>query len=106
MSREWRHRVTGSEAGNRLDRFVQESLPDLSRSQVKRLIDQGRVTVDGATVKAGHGLRAGESLHVRVPPPPAVIPAPQPSSITVVLCGSTMSAGPFTLWPGSSVARS
>jgi 23S rRNA pseudouridine1911/1915/1917 synthase len=84
MCREWHHRVTGSEAGTRLDRFVQESLPDLSRSQVKRLIDQGRITVDGASVKAGHGLRAGESLHVLVPPPPAVVPEPESLPLTVV----------------------
>jgi 23S rRNA pseudouridine1911/1915/1917 synthase len=84
MSREWRHRVTGSEAGERLDRFVQESVSGLTRSQVKRLIDQGHIRVDGAPVKAGHALRAGETLDVVVPPPPAVVPRPEALPVSVV----------------------
>ncbi len=36
----------------------------------------------------------------------AVSSAPQPSSTTVVLCASTISAGPFTVCPGFSLSRS
>jgi 23S rRNA pseudouridine1911/1915/1917 synthase len=76
--------VTRSEAGGRLDRFVQKSIPDLTRSQVKRLIEQGRIRVDGASVKSGHALKTGESIHVLVPPPPAVVPVPQSLPLAVV----------------------
>ena len=38
---------TDGRAPERLDRFLAESLPELSRSQIKRLIDDGQVRVDG-----------------------------------------------------------
>lgn len=76
----WRHRVRKPEAGGRLDRFLDSSLPGLSRSQVKRLVDRGLVQVDGNAVKAGHALREGETVTVQIPEP---IPGdgPRPESI-------------------------
>jgi 23S rRNA pseudouridine1911/1915/1917 synthase len=53
----------------RLDRFLAESLPELSRSQVKRLIDEGRVQQDGKPVKAGARLKGGEDLVISLPEP-------------------------------------
>jgi 23S rRNA pseudouridine1911/1915/1917 synthase len=53
----------------RLDRFLAESLPELSRSQVKRLIDEGRVHQDGKPVKAGARLKGGEDLVISLPEP-------------------------------------
>ncbi len=53
----------------RLDRFLDEQLPDLSRSQIKRLIEEGRVCVDGQIPKAGLKLAPGNAIEVEVPPP-------------------------------------
>ena len=53
----------------RLDRFLAESLPELTRSQVKRLIDEGRVLQDGKPVKAGARLKGGEDLVISLPEP-------------------------------------
>lgn len=55
--------------GNRLDRFVADSLPELSRSKVKRLILKGRVTVDGHPVKSSNILLAGQRVSVTIPDP-------------------------------------
>jgi len=55
----------------RLDRFLDDSLPELTRSQIKRLIDEGAVTLDGVTTKAGLKLRGGENIHVVLPEPVA-----------------------------------
>jgi len=76
---DWHHRVTRAEAGVRLDRFLEGRLTsdgrlgDFTRSQVKRLVDQGLVRVEGHAVKAGHSLRIGEMLEVDFPPPPAAL---------------------------------
>lgn len=70
---DWHHRVTRAEAGVRLDRFLEGRLGDFTRSQVKRLVDQGLVRVEGRAVKAGHPLRSGELLEVDLPPPPAAL---------------------------------
>jgi 23S rRNA pseudouridine1911/1915/1917 synthase len=63
---------TDGRAPERLDRFLADSLPELSRSQVKRLIDDGMVRVDGQSVKAGLKLRGGETLTLDLPAPVTV----------------------------------
>ncbi|MEA3465859.1 MAG: RluA family pseudouridine synthase [Thermodesulfobacteriota bacterium] len=52
----------------RLDRFLSRVLPDISRSQLKKLIDQQQIVVDGDAVKAGLRLRGGETVVVTIPP--------------------------------------
>ncbi|MBN2644976.1 MAG: RluA family pseudouridine synthase [Desulfuromonadaceae bacterium] len=61
----------------RLDRFLACALPDLSRSQLKRLIDDGDVLVNGQPAKAGLRLRGGEQIEVRIPSPQAVEAKPE-----------------------------
>ena len=55
------------QASERLDRFLAHSLPDLTRSQLKKLVDEGQVTVDAQNVKAGTRLRGGENIAVTIP---------------------------------------
>ena len=40
--------VAGAEAGRRLDLWLAERLPDLSRTRIKALVDAGRIRVDDA----------------------------------------------------------
>jgi 23S rRNA pseudouridine1911/1915/1917 synthase len=66
-------------SAERLDRFLADSLPELTRSQVKKLIDDGRVLLGGAPAKAGEKLKGGESLAITLP---AAVPAEaQPEAI-------------------------
>ena len=53
--------------GQRLDVFVVEHCPELSRSHVQKLIEQGNVLVDGSVRKANYKLRGGEAVQVTVP---------------------------------------
>jgi 23S rRNA pseudouridine1911/1915/1917 synthase len=69
------HRVPPELAGQRLDAALAKLEPSLSRAQVRRLIEQGEVTVGGAVVKPAHRLRAGEAIAGRVP-------APEPTRVT------------------------
>lgn len=69
--------VAPEEAGERLDVFLHRRLPDLSRSLLKRLIEEGRVRIDGRAPKASRMLRAGERVELEVPPPPPPLPVPQ-----------------------------
>jgi len=53
----------------RLDSFIARSLREVTRSTVQRLIEEGLVTVDGASSKASLKLRGGERITVLIPPP-------------------------------------
>jgi 23S rRNA pseudouridine1911/1915/1917 synthase len=56
-----------TEAG-RLDRVVAGALPELSRSQARRLIEDGRITVDAATItKVAHAVSVGATIEVELP---------------------------------------
>jgi 23S rRNA pseudouridine1911/1915/1917 synthase len=64
----------------RLDRFLASQLPKISRSALKNLIKEGRITVEGQAKKAHHILREGEKVIVWLPR--ARLPCePQPQNI-------------------------
>ncbi len=68
--------VTAAEAGLRLDQLLAARLPELSRSRLKSLIEQGHVQVDGAPSKASARPRPGARLAVEIPAaaPTALVP--------------------------------
>ncbi len=71
-------------AGARLDRWLAESLPDLSRSRIQHLIAGQHVTVNGAATKASHRLHGGETIEIDVPPLPPDDLVPEPIALTVL----------------------
>lgn len=54
-------------AGERIDKFLTEKVPELSRSYIQKLIKDGCVLSDGRPVKANDKLRAGKTLSVCIP---------------------------------------
>jgi 23S rRNA pseudouridine1911/1915/1917 synthase len=75
--------ATPRDAGQRLDHFLARRLPQLSRSQIQRLIRQGRVQIDGARPKPSLVVWDGLSADVSVPPPEPLdlVPEALPLSI-------------------------
>ena len=67
----------------RLDVFLSEQL-GITRSAAKKLIDDGRVTVGGAPVKASHPVAAGEEVVADVPAPRTLDLTPQDIPIDIV----------------------
>ena len=67
-------------AAGRLDRFLAEAFPDISRSRFQSLIAEGRVAVEGRVVEeARHKLKPGEKVAVDIPE--AAPPEPQAETI-------------------------
>jgi 23S rRNA pseudouridine1911/1915/1917 synthase len=62
-------KVPSDRAGERLDALLAEELG--SRSRAQRLIEEGRVTVDGAVRPKRHRVRTGEEIVVDEPVEPA-----------------------------------
>ena len=76
--------VTAETAGSRLDTFVAASDLAVSRSQVRHLIDEGHVTVDGQLRKAGHVVRVGERVAIEVPAAAPATAEPEALPLTVL----------------------
>ncbi len=68
----------------RLDQFLADSLPELSRSQIKKLIEDGRIRCDGGRVKAGSKLRGGETIQVEIPPPEPIEALPEEIPLDII----------------------
>ncbi len=73
-----------SAAGLRLDQYLAQAIPDISRARVQMLIENGQVRVDGQTAKPKHKLHGGEALEIEGaphPPPLHAIPEDTPLDI-------------------------
>jgi 23S rRNA pseudouridine1911/1915/1917 synthase len=74
--------VSAEDAGQRLDVYLVAQLPELSRSRIKALMDEGRIEVDGAARKASHHVEPGEVVSVEIPEPAqSVEPEPIPLEV-------------------------
>jgi 23S rRNA pseudouridine1911/1915/1917 synthase len=74
---------TRDNLGMRLDRYVADQLPDLSRGTVQGLIESGRVRVDGQQRKPKFRMTPGEVVSVEIPSPgiDEILPDPIPLAI-------------------------
>ena len=59
--------IVKSLPAGRLDAFLREKFPAVSRVALKRLIKQGHIRVNGHTVKPTHSPRAGEQIEIHWP---------------------------------------
>ena len=65
---------TVEEPGGRLDKYVADKCPQLSRTQAQKLVGDGLVSVNGQVSKAGLKLNTGDRVEI-------ILPAPPPSSL-------------------------
>jgi 23S rRNA pseudouridine1911/1915/1917 synthase len=84
MATEHNFLFEAQQAPCRLDHFLADELPELSRSQIKKLIADGHVQVDGRVTKAGEKLKGGERLRVVEPAPQAAAPVAEAIELEVL----------------------
>ena len=61
--------VHSQDSSKRLDVFLSQKDPALSRSQIKKLIETGKVQIEGRKAKAGLRLRENEVVTLTIPEP-------------------------------------
>lgn len=76
--------VADKDRNTRLDIFLAERMPDLSRSHIQKLIAKSYVTVDGTVCRPGHKVQPGESIAVTIPPPEPTDIQPQAIPLDIV----------------------
>ncbi len=67
----------------RVDVYLSEEL-SLTRSAVKKLIEGENVRINGESVKAGRGVKAGERVAVVIPDPQEIVAKPEDIPIEIV----------------------
>jgi 23S rRNA pseudouridine1911/1915/1917 synthase len=72
------------EPGVRLDRYVTDQFPDLSRTRVQKLIEEGHIKVNNATVKPGIKLDTGDRLTIDLPAPAPSTLAPEDIPLNIL----------------------
>ena len=77
--------VEEEKKGERLDRFLATSIPELSRTRLKALILEGQVTLDGMPVDdPGQKLRAGALITLQLPEPEPAEPLPENIPLVII----------------------
>jgi 23S rRNA pseudouridine1911/1915/1917 synthase len=75
--------VNSNEAGQRLDIFAVNKLPQMSRAVLQKAIKAGEVTVNGKEVKPRQTLQPGQIVSVNLTEEVPVLPPPPPASISI-----------------------
>jgi 23S rRNA pseudouridine1911/1915/1917 synthase len=79
-----RFTVAAADAGTRLDRFLAARLPELSRTRIQELIDEGRARVNGRAAKPSHRVAAGETVEIEPQPRPPLAAAPEAIPLAIL----------------------
>lgn len=70
----WLRRVESQDAGERIDRWLSQQIPEYSRSAIQRFIEEGRVTFDGKPCRPSQRILADSVVQFQAPPPPSPMP--------------------------------
>ena len=77
--------VPGEHAGLRLDRFLAQALPDISRARFQALITSGQILVSGRTiVEARHRVKPDDAIIVTLPPPVDATPRGEAMALDIL----------------------
>ena len=76
-------RVEAAEAGTRIDKYLSERA-DLTRSAAVRLLEEGDVSVGGASVSKNYKVRTGDEIEVHIPEPEPDTALPENIPLDVV----------------------
>ncbi len=76
--------VPEARAHVRVDKFLAEEIPTLSRSRIQKLIEEHCVIIDGEPAKASRPVQAGEHIEVRIPKPQKLEILPEPIPLDIV----------------------
>ena len=77
-------KITGIEPGRRIDAVLSNALPEMSRSFIQRLLEEGNVTLRGRPVKKSYKTCEGDEFEITVPEPRVLTAAPEDIPLDIV----------------------
>jgi 23S rRNA pseudouridine1911/1915/1917 synthase len=84
MSGAERHRLVVEAPQPRIDAFLADAIPGLSRSRVTQLLEQGCVLVNGRVPRKSYRPAPGDVVEVEVPAPVATAVEPEPIPLAII----------------------
>jgi len=79
-----RFTASAEDAGRRLDLYLSSRLPDVSRTRIQELIDEGRVRLGGRLVRRAQRVMSGDVIDIEVLPRPPLRAAPEEIAVDVL----------------------
>ena len=76
--------VEESDEGMRIDQYISDNISQLSRTYIKKLIDDSKITVNGKEVKASYKLQGKDEVLINLPEPELLEIEPQNIPIDIV----------------------
>jgi len=77
-------KVSSDEAQRRLDVYLTSALAKISRAQIRKLIDNGHVRIEGRNAKASYVVKESDRIAVEIPPPQAYDVLPEEIPLEVL----------------------
>ena len=77
--------IIAAESGTRIDAWLSEQMPELTRSAAQRLLGDGMVLVNGKPPKKNYKISAGDTVVVTIPEIAEVPLVPQNIPLDIVL---------------------
>lgn len=71
-------------SGKRADAVLPDLLPELTRSRIKKLIEEKNILVGGSPIKPSRKLGTGETVHVTIPAPAPLEAAPEDIPVSII----------------------
>lgn len=84
MTQQQQLRFPEERSSERLDSFMVESFPELSRSQVQKLIQSKQILLEGIPAKASYKLKGGELIQISFPEPEPVEAVPEAIPLKII----------------------
>jgi 23S rRNA pseudouridine1911/1915/1917 synthase len=79
-----RFTASAEDAGRRLDLYLASRLPDLSRTRIQELIDQGRVRISERLARRAQRVMPGDIIDIEILPRPPLRAAPEEIPLDVL----------------------
>ena len=76
--------ITIENEGQRIDKYISDMLPDVSRSYIQKLIKEGNITVDDRIIKANYKLMYNNKLNIILPEPKELEILPENIELDIV----------------------
>ncbi|MEM7827985.1 MAG: RluA family pseudouridine synthase [Candidatus Aenigmatarchaeota archaeon] len=77
-------RVPEDESGKRIDSFIAGQLKGFSRTFIKKLIEEGKILLDGKICKPSSRIQAGQGIEINIPAPNKTNIEAQPLPLKII----------------------